>query len=60
LIDHLNSQVAGEIADFFVAYNQLQNKNFKVLRQAGPERALELIKKGLRQTVRRKKKSSDA
>jgi len=41
--DRLEPDVVENIRKFFVAYNQLQGKQFKALRCAGPERAAELI-----------------
>jgi len=48
-IDRLDASLAQRISDFFVAYNQLQGKRFKALRNAGPDRAESLIRKGMAQ-----------
>jgi inorganic pyrophosphatase len=45
-IDTLDLIVAGNIAKFFIVYNDLQDRKFKVLRISGPDRAMQLIKEG--------------
>jgi len=47
-IDRLHPVLARKIGQFFVAYNQLQGKRFKVLRSAGPDRAEALIRAGMK------------
>jgi inorganic pyrophosphatase len=46
-VDNLESSLANRITEFFVHYNEAQGKLFKTLRCAGPERAMELIRRGM-------------
>ena len=59
-IDSLDSNLAENIAKFFVAYNDLQGKEFKVLRYSGPDRAMELIRSGFAKANPNKKKARRA
>lgn len=43
----VNSQLLAEIQQFFVDYNRLRGKEFKVVRRRGPARAVKLLKKGI-------------
>jgi inorganic pyrophosphatase len=43
-IDRLEPRITQNITRFFVAYNELQGRHFKVLRCSGPDRAATLIK----------------
>src|SRR5262245_7540257 len=43
----LESDIARNITAFFVEYNKLQGKQFKVLRVAGPGRAATLVRSGM-------------
>ena len=52
----IKSPLVEKIAKFFIAYNQMQGKKFKVLRTAEPDRAMELIKEGIAKAKRGKKK----
>ena len=49
-----------KISKFFIAYNELQGRKFKVLRFTGPERAMELIKNGFANARTDKKKARNA
>ncbi len=55
-IQRLEPSLAEAISDFFVAYNELQGKQFKTLRYHGPERAATLIRAGMSKSSRRSKK----
>jgi inorganic pyrophosphatase len=57
-IDHLEPALVTDISKFFVAYNQLQGKRFKVLRCAGPERAAALIKTSMSASRKSSRKRS--
>ena len=59
-IDSLDSNLAENIAKFFVAYNDLQGKEFKVLRYSGSDRAMELIRSGVAKASPNKKKARRA
>ena len=50
-IHNLDPILVEKISKFFIAYNELQGKKFKVLRFAGPERAMELIRDGFANTA---------
>jgi inorganic pyrophosphatase len=56
-VDALKPKLVEKIGKFFIAYNPLQGKQFKVLRSAGPGRAMELIKEGIAKAKRGKKKA---
>ena len=59
-INHLDEVIVDEISRFFIAYNDLQGKKFKVLRFAGPDRAMQLIKDGFANARTDKKKTRNA
>ena len=47
-IDHLEPSLTEKITSFFVAYNELQGKQFRALRVAGPEQAASLIRTAIK------------
>jgi inorganic pyrophosphatase len=47
-IKELNKSMLGQIEAFFVQYNQLRGKKFKVTGRGGPKRALELLREAIR------------
>lgn len=47
-IKEMNPSVLNQIEEFFVSYNKLHGKKFKVTARGGPKRALELIKEGIK------------
>jgi inorganic pyrophosphatase len=55
-IDHLELNLARKLTKFFVVYNELQDKGFKVLRYAGPDDAAKLIRRGMSGTRKRRKR----
>jgi inorganic pyrophosphatase len=59
-LDTLDLIVAGNIAKFFIVYNDLQGRKFKVLKISGPDRAMELIKEGIANAKPGKKKTRGA
>jgi len=59
-LDNLDPILVDKISKFFIAYNELQGKKFKVVRFAGPERAMELIKNGFANARTDKKKARNA
>jgi inorganic pyrophosphatase len=52
-VDRLEPRLVQNIGKFFIAYNRLQGKRFKVLGVAGPQRAAALIKNGLSKSRKR-------
>ncbi len=54
-LERLSPALMDEIQHFFVSYNQVKGKEFKVLGQAGPERARELVESGARRRERESK-----
>ena len=46
---HLDARLSESIEKFFVAYNQLQGREFKPLGTHGEERALQIIRQAMRQ-----------
>ena len=59
-IDSLDPVLAENITKFFMVYNGLQGKEFKPLRCAGPDRAMELIREGFTKVSLSKKKARGA
>lgn len=59
-MDNLDPILVEKISSFFIAYNDLQGKKFKVLRCAGPDRAMELIRDGFANARTDKKKARNA
>ena len=47
-IKHVPSSLLDQVEEFFIAYNKLRRKKFKVIGRGGPKRALEMIKAGIR------------
>lgn len=43
-IEDLSPKMLDQVEEFFVFYNRLRGKNFRVLRRSGPEKAEELIR----------------
>jgi inorganic pyrophosphatase len=46
-VEELNPRLVEQVSQFFVNYNALKGKEFKVLGVRGPERAIELIERGV-------------
>jgi inorganic pyrophosphatase len=46
-IDELNASILDQLEQFFVSYNTLRGKKFKLKNQGGPKRALAILKKGI-------------
>lgn len=46
------------IVDFFVKYNELQNKDFRVLGIDGPRKAIEIVKDSMVSVPRKMKRAS--
>ncbi len=46
-IEDLNSSILEQLEQFFVSYNKLRGKKFKLVNQGGPKRAAAIIKKGM-------------
>ena len=55
-VDRLDPRLVQNIAKFFIAYNRLQGKRFKVVSVAGPQRAAALIKNGSKSGKRHTKR----
>ncbi len=47
-IKQINSSILDQLEQFFVSYNRLHGKKFKVTGQGGRRRALKIIKKGMK------------
>jgi inorganic pyrophosphatase len=47
-LEEINDYLLKEIEHFFVSYNAIKGKQFKLLGRSGPERAAELVEKGRR------------
>lgn len=46
-VTKLDQSLASDIRDFFVVYNQMQGKKFKLLGTFGRERAMRIVKQGM-------------
>jgi inorganic pyrophosphatase len=46
-IDELNSTILDQVEQFFVSYNKLRGKKFKLKNLAGPKRAMAIVRKGI-------------
>src|SRR5665213_1890315 len=46
-LEDLNSSILEQLEQFFVSYNKLRGKKFKLVNQGGPKRATAIIKKGM-------------
>jgi len=57
-LSRLEPQLTREITKFFVSYNQLQGKEFRRLRDAGPDVAEALIRNGTSKTQKSSRKKS--
>ncbi len=55
-IDQLNASLLEQLEQFFVSYNKLRGKKFKLENQGGPKRALSIIKKGVEAFDKKQKK----
>ena len=55
-IDELNSSTLDQLEQFFVSYNKLRGKKFKLQDQGGPKRALAVILKGIHAFEKNQKK----
>ncbi len=55
-IDDLNPSILEQVEQFFVSYNKLRGKKFKLVNQSGPKRAMTIIKKGIETFEKKKKK----
>ncbi|MDB6023737.1 MAG: Inorganic diphosphatase [Pedosphaera sp.] len=51
----LNKKLCRQIEYFFVSYNQLDGKQFKVLGQGSPQKAGQIVRKGIKQYLKKKK-----
>lgn len=47
-LEQMNPNLINEIEQFFISYNQMSGKVFKPVGRAGKERALELVREGMR------------
>jgi inorganic pyrophosphatase len=54
-LDRLNPSILDQIEQFFVYYNKLRGKKFKVENRGGPKRAMAIMKKGI-ETFDKKKR----
>lgn len=48
-INDLNPTVLSQVEEFFISYNRLKGKQFKVTAREGPKRALALLEVGIRE-----------
>jgi len=55
-VERLEPNLVRNITNFFVVYNELQGRQFKFLRSAGPEHATSLIRAGMAEFRKRSRK----
>ena len=55
-LEELNPSILDQLEQFFVSYNKLRGKKFKLENQAGPKRAMAVIKKGIEAFEKKKSK----
>ncbi|HEX8229290.1 MAG TPA: inorganic diphosphatase [Chloroflexia bacterium] len=51
-LDDISSALVDEIEHFFVSYNEVKGKQFKPLGRYGPERAQQVVERGIQQGLR--------
>jgi inorganic pyrophosphatase len=54
-IDQLNPSLLEQVEQFFVSYNKLRGKKFKLKKQSGPKRAAAIIENGIKAFKKKKK-----
>lgn len=54
-IEDLPSTLLDQIEHFFISYNQMKGRHFKVLERTGPRKAKKLIKEGIKKFKEKKK-----
>jgi inorganic pyrophosphatase len=47
-IKQLNESILDQLEGFFISYNKLRGKKFKVTGRGGPARALKILKEGMK------------
>lgn len=47
-IKQMSPAVLNQLEEFFVSYNKLRGKKFKVTGHGGPQRAVDIIKEGIK------------
>ncbi len=55
-LDDLNPSTLVQLEQFFVSYNKLRGKKFKLVNQGGPKRAMTIIRKGIEAFEKKTKK----
>jgi inorganic pyrophosphatase len=55
-LQELNPSILDQLEQFFVSYNKLRGKKFKLVNQAGPKRAMTIIKRGIEAFDKKKAK----
>jgi inorganic pyrophosphatase len=55
-IEDLNPSILDQVEQFFVSYNKLRGKKFKLENQGGPKRAMAIIEKGVRAFEKKRSK----
>jgi inorganic pyrophosphatase len=52
---HMSPSVLTQLEEFFISYNKLRGKKFKVTGRGGPKRALDVINEGIKTYARKEK-----
>jgi inorganic pyrophosphatase len=55
-IDQLNPSIVGQLEQFFVSYNKLRGKKFKLKNQGGPKRAMTIVGEGIEAFKKKQRK----
>jgi inorganic pyrophosphatase len=53
-LKQISASVLDQLESFFISYNKLRGKNFKVTGRGGPKRALSIVKDGVKAFQRKK------
>jgi len=54
-LEELNPAILDQVEQFFVSYNKLRGKNFKLKNQGGPKRAMTIIREGIEAFKKKRK-----
>ena len=57
-LSDLRPHLLGEIKEFFITYNKLRNRKFRVKRDASPEKARKLIEEGMKTFKKKRRKAA--
>lgn len=56
-VTEMTDKVAGDVRDFFICYNDIQGKQFKPVKTAGPAEAMRIVEEGIARFKNKHEKS---